>query len=227
MSSQIQLFNSGHTLLRKALADPAHPQPAIGLFLRQHAFVHSGMVSGSAQYTFTDIALEGLSNAEWRAIPEGCEHSVAWIVWHMSRIEDAAMNIVLVNGNQVFVEGGWQKRLNIAVGDTGNLLPPEKVIKLGQDIVIPALLEYRSAVGKRTRENVLALDPVEWKRKTDPSRVARLIPEGAVAPYATGVPEYWSGLTYAGLLLMPPTRHNLIHLNEIMKMKKKLMKVEE
>jgi hypothetical protein len=189
--------------------------------------VHSGMVSDSAQYTLADTALEGLSNAEWRAVPEDCEHSVAWIVWHMSRIEDAAMNIVLVNRNQVFVESDWQKRLNISISDTGNLLPLEKVKKLGQDIVIPALLEYRSEVGKRTRENVLALDPTEWKHPLDPARVARLIPEGVVAPYATGVPEYWGWLTYAGLLLMPPTRHNLVHLNEIMKMKKKLMRVED
>jgi hypothetical protein len=34
--------------------------------------------------------------------------------------------------------------------------------------------------------------------------------------------EYWGGLTYAGLLLMPPTRHNFIHLNEALRVKKKV-----
>jgi hypothetical protein len=38
------------------------------------------------------------------------------------------------------------------------------------------------------------------------------------------VAEYWGGLTLAGLLLMPPTRHNLIHLNECVKIKKKVLR---
>jgi len=33
--------------------------------------------------------------------------------------------------------------------------------------------------------------------------------------------DYWSGLTLAGLLLMPPTRHNFIHLNEALRLKQK------
>jgi hypothetical protein len=36
-----------------------------------------------------------------------------------------------------------------------------------------------------------------------------------------GVIGYWGGLTGAGLLLMPPTRHNLVHLNEMLKIKAK------
>lgn len=225
MTPPLAQFNSRHKLLRAALADPAHPQTAIDLFLSQHATVHFGAISHSPTLTLADIALSGMGNAEWRAIPEGCEHSAAWIVWHAARIEDAAMNIVLADREQVFTEGGWQEKLNIEVSDTGNLLPHDKVVQLGLDINLPAMLDYRNEVGKRTCENVCALDPAEWQLSVDPGRVARLIPEGAVAPYATGVPEYWGGLTCAGLLLMPPTRHNLIHLNEIMKMKKKLMKV--
>jgi hypothetical protein len=219
-------FNARHNLLRAALADPAHPQTAIDLFLSQHAYVHFGAISHSPTLTLADTALSGMGNAEWRAIPEGCEHSAAWIVWHAARIEDAAMNIVLAGREQVFTEGGWQEKLTIELSDTGNLLPHDKVVQLGLKINLPTMLEYRNEVGKRTRENVLALDPAEWRRGVDPARVARLIPEGAVAPYATGVPEYWGGMTNAGLLLMPPTRHNLIHLNEIMKMKKKFMKIQ-
>ena len=222
MITSTRFFNSRHTLLHKALAETNNPKPALDLFLAQHAFVHSSNVSNALSPTYSDEALSGLSETAFRAIPPGCEHSIAWIVWHMARIEDVTMNMLLMNKKQVFTTGHWQKELNIAVTDTGNLMPPKKIAQLGEQIDIPALKAYRDAVGLRTRENVQAFDPTEWKRKVDPARIARLVPEGAVNPVATGVLEYWSGLTYAGLLLMPPTRHNLIHLNEIVKMKKKV-----
>ncbi len=221
MKMASSVFNINHSLLRKVLSNPIHPEPAREVFLSHHAMVHASAISGASKPTFADETLSGLNEPAWRTIPLKSEHSIAWIVWHMSRIEDVSMNMLLANRAQVFTEGGWQKKLNVAVADTGNLLPPEKTIRLGMEIDLNALMEYRLQVGKRTRENFLALDPHEWKCKVELKRVARLIPEGAVAPYANGVPEYWSGLTYAGLLLMPATRHNFIHLNEILKMKRK------
>jgi hypothetical protein len=221
----VSLFNSRHNLLRKALADPSDPSIALEVFIEQHAFVHSSKVSNSPRSTLDDEALSGLSEAAFRTIPPGCEHSIAWILWHMARIEDVTMNILLMNKKQVFTTSKWQEKLNISVSDTGNLMPPKKTVQLGKQIDIAALKKYRDAVGKRTRKNVQAFDPAQWKRKVDPARIARLVPERAVNPLAKGVLDYWGGLTYAGLLLMPPTRHNLIHLNEILKMKKKLARL--
>jgi hypothetical protein len=34
--------------------------------------------------------------------------------------------------------------------------------------------------------------------------------------------DYWSKKTIAGLLLMPPTRHNFVHLNEAARIRQKL-----
>ena len=47
------------------------------------------------------------------------------------------------------------------------------------------------------------------------------IKQASVAREAMGLIEYWGNLTIAGLLLMPPTRHNFVHLNEALKVKKK------
>jgi hypothetical protein len=38
--------------------------------------------------------------------------------------------------------------------------------------------------------------------------------------------DYWSKKTIAGLLLMPPTRHCILHLNEAMRIKEKLRKAK-
>lgn len=45
---------------------------------------------------------------------------------------------------------------------------------------------------------------------------------GAVTPEALEIVTYWSKRTIAGLLLMPPTRHNFLHLNEAFRIKSKL-----
>jgi hypothetical protein len=58
-------------------------------------------------------------------------------------------------------------------------------------------------------------------QKVSPARLQRLLDDGSVPPEAMGLIEYWGNLTIAGLLLMPPTRHCLVHLNEALKVKKK------
>ncbi len=225
MDPNRKFWNEQQQKLQRALARPEDHQKTIGLFLDHHAMVHSAKMSQTGLWSFEDEVLEGLTEADIRSIPENEEHSIAWVIWHIARIEDVTMNMLLMNKKQVFTTGKWQKKLNITVSDTGNLMLPKKIAQLGKQIDIAALKKYRDAVGKRTRKNVQALDPVQWKRKVDPARIARLVPEGAVNPAATQVLEYWGGLTYAGLLLMPPTRHNLIHLNEIIKMKRKLIRL--
>ena len=74
----------------------------------------------------------------------------------------------------------------------------------------------------RLSEIVQNLQPGEIKNKVDPVRLAGLAAEGAVAPAAHEIIEYWGGLTIAGLLLMPPTRHSFIHLNEALRVRQKL-----
>jgi hypothetical protein len=59
------------------------------------------------------------------------------------------------------------------------------------------------------------------KQKVDPARLQLVLSGGTVAADAQWLIDYWGGLTYAGLLLMPPTRHLLVHLNEAAKLKQK------
>jgi hypothetical protein len=95
------------------------------------------------------------------------------------------------------------------------------VLHLGKTIDLDALKSYRTAVGRRTRKIVQAIQPEEFKQKVGPARLRQLLDDGSVPKEATGLIEYWGNLTKAGLLLMPPTRHNFLHLNEALMVKKK------
>ena len=100
------------------------------------------------------------------------------------------------------------------------------VAELSANIDIKALRDYRIAVARRTRQVVKRLQAKDFKQKVDPCRIEKVLEEGAVAPEAMEITDYWSKKTIAGLLLMPPTRHCILHLNEAIRIKQKIRKAK-
>jgi len=215
-------WNEQLKLLRQALNDPEDHQTAIDLFLRQHAMVHDVEMSNSGLHSFSDEVWDGAGEATLRCVPPKFEHSIAWIIWHLARIEDMTMNGLLAGKTQVFFQGDWHTKLKIELRHSGNVVMDDAdVSELSQTIDIDALKEYRRTVGRSTQEAVTALEPDELERKVEPIRLQELLENGSVVEEASDLLTYWGNLTIAGLLLMPPTRHNLVHLNEALKVKKK------
>jgi hypothetical protein len=200
------------------------PERAIQLFLDRHAAVHSKQVDEGNGWSFEEEALGGLKEAEFRVVPAKEEHSIAWILWHLARIEDVTMNILVAGGSQVFHEGDWKKEIGFDSEETGNALDPAGIQKLSETVNVEALRKYRSAVGRRTRETVKGLHREDFNRNVEPARLDQIIKEGAVVESTRWLVEYWGKKTIGGLLLMPPTRHNFVHLNEVSNLKKKIMK---
>ncbi|NMB87477.1 MAG: DinB family protein, partial [Chloroflexi bacterium] len=91
---------------------------------------------------------------------------------------------------------------------------------LSAGLDMPALRAYRLAVGQRTRHIVAQIRPADLKKKIDPSRLEQVLADGAVVEATRSMLEYWGSLSLAGLLLMPPTRHQIIHLNEALRLKR-------
>ena len=200
--------------LRAALADETQQNQAINLFMRQHSVLHSAKVSPVA-WSYEDDLLDDLSEEKWRRILPNGEHSIVWNIWHITRIEDAVMNLLVAGKPQLFNEENWQQRLNAPLVNSGNEIAMADIVQLSELVDIEALREYRTAVGKNTQATVSTLTYADFKQKTDPHRLQQIMAEGVLVPEAKGILDYWSRRTIAGLLLMPPTRHNLVHLNEI------------
>lgn len=213
MEPNRNLWNQRQKELRGLLESGDH-QAAVALFLEQHAAVHASAMAGSGSWSFADEVWEGHTEESARRIPEKGEHSLAWIVWHIARIEDVTMNVLAAGGPQILLRDGWLERLGITLRRTGNVMDREAVANLSAAIDLEQLRSYRMAVGRGTREIVRQLQPGELKQKVDPARLQRLSDEGAVVEEASGLLEYWGKRTIAGLLLMPATRHNFVHLNE-------------
>jgi len=191
------------------------------LFVQQHAALHSAKLTPGIPWSFEDEVLDDMTEAQIRRIPQNCDYSVAWHIWHLARIEDITMNLLLAGKLQLFTRADWQARLKSPVVDTGNAMTKDEVAALSEALDITALREYRLAVGRETRENVTGLPLETFKQKVEPAHLQQVLDEGAVVEAARGIIDYWGRRTYAELLLMPPTRHNLVHLNEALRLKQK------
>jgi hypothetical protein len=209
------------TELRQVMACSGRHDEAIQLFLSQHAMLHSAKMAQTEPWSFEDEVLDDMAEEQMRHIPRNCEHSVAWIIWHIARCEDITMNLLVAGSPQVLNQDGWLERIETPIRHTGNEMDEAGMARFGNSIDIEALRAYRVAVGRRTQEIVKQLGPDALKQKVDPARLQRVWDERAVVEAASGIVDYWGKRNAAGLLLMPATRHHIVHLNEALQIKRR------
>ncbi len=206
---------------RQCLFSKQHDE-AMRLFLLQHAMIHSAAMSGSDAWSFEDEVFDGLIDAQLRALPAGVTNSIAWLIWHIARIEDVTMNLLVAGCSQVLSEPDWLERLHITRRDVGTSMGDAEVRAISDTIDISAMRAYRLAVGQRTREIVVALPAEEWWKPVDPASIRHLFADDALAAGAYELTETWGNWKKAGMLTMPASRHSFTHLNEAMRARKKL-----
>jgi hypothetical protein len=216
--AQFATWNKDHQLLTRLLKKPQDHPRAVALFQKHHAAVHSASGNPDCTWSFQDQVLFRLTEREARIVPARCEHSLLWMVWHITRIEDVTMNILLADSPQVLHRGVWRAKLHAPTEDVGNAMERMDVERLSQAVDWKALLAYRRAVAKRTRTLVPRLGRLVLETKPPAERLARIVKEGAVDGHAEWLLRYWGGHPGANLLLMPASRHPMVHWNEAQRM---------
>ena len=222
ISTYKKVWRTKQKELRSLLETRSDHEKAVSLFNEQHSVLHSRQALSNSEWSYEDLIFDGLNEKNIRVIPEGFEHSIAWILWHMARIEDASMNILVAGLPQILNKNKWFNKLEVPYKDCGFAMTPEGVMKLSKAININNLREYRSTVSKKTQEIMSQTKPEDMGKKVDPLRIQRVMDEGVVNEAGSGLLKYWGNQTIAGILLMPPTRHCLNHLNECLKIKNSL-----
>jgi hypothetical protein len=217
-----QHWNDQHAILRRLLMKDQDYRQAISLFFSHHESVHAAKLRAGARESFQDEVLGGLTEEQMRRIPKGSPHTVAWKIWHIARIEDVTINLLLADSPQVLNSGNWLDKLGITCVTAGNEMSTQDIVELSETINLKALLAYRLAVGKRTRSVVRHIKPTELWQPPPPERLKRVAEEGAVVAQSAWLLTYWGGHPRANLLLMPATRHCFVHLNEVERMRPKL-----
>lgn len=213
-----------HKELKSIIRKPSEFYRARQLFLDIHAMLHTASASGG-EFGETDRLLSDLIADEFYTIPSAKDETIAWSLWHIARIEDITMNFLIARHEQVF-DGEWQRRLNVTVSDTGNAMSDVEISAFSRLINGAELIEYRNAVGMRTREIVSVLTATDMKRKVSAEDCRKIYDAGGVTdnPDSVWLLDFWGGKDVAGLLLMPATRHIILHLNNCCKVKENIRK---
>jgi hypothetical protein len=134
--------------------------------------------------------LGGLAEAQLRQRPHPAANSIAWLLWHMARGEDWAINRIVMQQPQVLSEDDWPRRLGVALNRMGTSMNDAEVEELSQQVQLPALTAYAAAVRARTNQVAAALRPEEWARIPDPADLRQaVLYEGAFGEYAE--PPAW------------------------------------
>jgi hypothetical protein len=180
-------------------------------FLRQHAAVHARDVSGlafSSQRVFDD-----LSDDQMRIRPGKGLNSLIWLLWHMARTEDAAVNPVVAGREQV-LDDEWVRRMKVPWRIIGTGMTDDEVTDMSARADVAAVRAYRSAVGLRTREVVQALPADTWDEIVGDEDIKRAALTGAFRDWVEGAKYPWLGWTRGDQLASSALRHNAAHIGE-------------
>ncbi|WP_217242689.1 DUF664 domain-containing protein [Streptomyces sp. AC555_RSS877] len=112
-------------------------------------------------------AVEGLGPDDLNARPAAGANSLAWLVWHLTRVQDD--HVADASGlDQVWLSQGWEKRfgLDLPGRDTGYGHSSAKVAKVRVDSG-DLLTGYYDAVHERTLGYVRGLTAKDFERVVD------------------------------------------------------------
>ena len=183
----------------------------LGFFLSQHAAVHASDVSGrvfASQRVFGE-----LSDDQMRVRPGKGLNSLVWLLWHMARTEDVAVNPVVAGRDQV-LDHEWVRRMNVRWPIIGTGMTEDEVADMTARADVAAVRAYRSAVGRRTREVVQALRPDAWGEILVEEDIKRAGAAGALRDWVEGQTYPWLGWSRADQLGSSALRHNAAHIGE-------------
>jgi DinB family protein len=172
---------------------------AIEFFLIRYEQIHQ---------VLKDPAIERLTAAEMRGRPHPGVNTIAWLLWHMARVEDVGVNRFVADRPQV-LEDGWLAKLGVGRRDVGTGMSDTEVDDFSARIDLDALRGYGDAVTRRTLEVVASVRGSDLGTVVPAERVERVaLAEGAVAPGAEWLTEFWAGgRTRAWVLAQTPLLH--------------------
>lgn len=177
------------------------------LFLQRYHVLYTFYLDGFWQTVPPDLL---------RRRPHARVNSIAWNLWHLTRVEDAGLNRFVVDRAQVLDDGQWLPRLNIPWRHQGTEMTFPEVDELNQRIDVQALHDYSRAVQARTLDIVNQLDVTSLDAVMEVDRLrAILLDEGLAHSRAGGLVENYTGWTKGKCLMTFGLTHPFQHVGEI------------
>lgn len=161
-------------------------------------------------------------------MPLSKDKTIAYYLYHLARIEDITSNTLICGSQQIFFKNGYDKSLNSPIITTGNEITRENLVKFSSSLNIDILKAYIQDVMKNTDDIISSMTYKESKLKVSEQRKQELLNLNTVSTdeNAFWLVDYWCKKTNAGLLLMPFSRHQMLHLTGALRIINKIHKIK-
>ena len=157
---------------------------------------------------------------------EGNHHTtLVWSLWHTFRIEDIVAHTLILKDEQILFTDGWEKKTKAQIITTGNELSADKMIDFSKQLDIKATYDYCKAVMNSTNKLLKNLEFADLKKKFTDEDKARLLATNCVSPdeRAVWLIDFWCGKNIKGLIQMPFSRHWIMHVEAMNRIKRRLV----
>lgn len=150
--------------------------------------------------------------------------TLAYSMWHIFRIEDIVAHTLIAQDSQVLFTDGWLEKTKSPVITTGNELKGAEIARFSEQLDVKAVYEYCRAVMESTNGLLRKLEYRDLKRKFSDADRERLIGSRCVSndEDAFWLIDYWCGKDIRGLIQMPFSRHWIMHIEAMCRIKNKL-----
>lgn len=150
--------------------------------------------------------------------------TLSYSIWHIFRIEDIVAHELIEEDEQVFFREGYAERINTPIITTGNELCGEDIARFSEGLDRWELYNYAKAVLESTNQILLKLEYTDLKRRfgdtfRDKLKRSKCISEDEKAAWLI---DYWCDKDLKGLIRMPFSRHHIMHVEAMRRIKNEL-----
>ena len=153
--------------------------------------------------------------------------TLAYSIWHIFRIEDIVAHEMIAQDQQVLFSHRFQEAIHSPIITTGNELSGKEIMDFSRQLNIQALYRYAQEVMQSTDRILTSLEYSDLKHKFGEEMAEKLRNTGCVsdAESASWLTAYWCGKDVLGLIRMPFSRHWIMHVEAMLRIKNKLCKL--
>ena len=150
--------------------------------------------------------------------------TLTWSLWHLFRIEDIVAHTLILKDQQILFKGAWLDKTKSPIITTANELDGDAMIDFSKALNFKATYEYCKSVMESTNKMLEGLKFADLKKTFTIADRERLIASKCVSTEESSVwlSDYWCGKNIAGLIKMPFSRHWIMHVEAMNRIKNKL-----
>ncbi len=152
--------------------------------------------------------------------------TLSYSIWHIFRIEDIVAHEMIAEDEQILFRDGYAEKIKSPIITTGNELCGDGIAEFSKSLDRWELYNYAKAVLESTNQILQKLEYADLKKKFGDEFKKKLVESKCVSSdeKAVWLIDYWCGKDLKGLIKMPFSRHHIMHVEAMHRIKNELCK---